>query len=61
MKAIILINVTQTDLQNETKRLDAKVDEKVQLALSEIHAHLEEQDYKIGEILKIVRSNHNDG
>ena len=55
------INVTQTDLQNETKRLDAKVDEKVQFALSEIHEHLEEQDFKLNEILSILRSKQNDG
>lgn len=38
------MNISQTDLQEETNRLDKKVDEKVQLALSEIHEHLEKQD-----------------
>ena len=38
------MNISQTDLQEETARLDKRVDEKVQFALSEIHGHLEEQD-----------------
>lgn len=54
------INVTQTDLQNETKRLDAKVDEKVQLALSNIHAHLQKQDIEIDKIINILGGEKND-
>ena len=46
------MNITQTDLQEETNKLDAKVDEKVQFALSEIHKHLEMQDGKIDEIIR---------
>ena len=38
------MNISQTDLQEETNRLDKKVDEKIQYLLSEIHIHLEEQD-----------------
>ena len=45
------MNISQTDLQEETARLDKKVDEKVQYALSEIHRHLEEQDRKLKEII----------
>lgn len=46
------INVSQTDLQEETKRLDAKVDEKVQLALDEIHKHLKDQDHRLNLIIE---------
>ena len=51
------MNISQTDLQEETNRLDKKVDEKVRLALDEIHEHLELQDKKFDEILKEI---HND-
>lgn len=46
------MNISQTDLQTETQRLDKKVDEKVQAALTEIHSHLEQQDAKIEELLR---------
>ena len=46
------MNITQSDLQEETQRLDKKVDEKVQFALDEIHSHLEQQDAKIDELLR---------
>lgn len=52
------INITQTDLQEETNRLDAKVDSKVQYALNEIHKHLEVQDGKIEEIIRRLNENH---
>lgn len=52
------MNISQTDLQEETNRLDKKVDEKVRLALSEIHEHLEMQDKKFDEILEVIN---NDG
>ena len=45
------MNISQTDLQEETNRLDKKVDEKVQYALDEIHKHLEAQDKKLKEII----------
>lgn len=54
------LNVSQTDLQEETKRLDSRVDEMVQLALNEIHSHLEIQDKKIDEILRRLEAGKND-
>lgn len=48
------LNVTQTDLQNETKRLDKVVDKKVQLALKEIHTHLQIQDQKLNYIIDLL-------
>lgn len=52
------MNISQTDLQEETSRLDKKVDEKVNKALNEIHAHLEEQDRKLDIIIGGVYANH---
>lgn len=46
------MNISQTDLQEETNKLDAKVDEKVNYALNEIHLYLEVQDDKLNKILK---------
>lgn len=41
-------NTAQTDQQN----LEERVNEKIQLALKEIHSHLQEQDKKIDLIMK---------
>lgn len=41
-------NTAQTDQQN----LEERVNEKIQLALKEIHNHLQEQDKKIDLIMK---------
>ena len=46
------MNITQEDMQKSAGQLDAVLREKVE----EIHAHLEEQDRKIDEILR--RLNH---
>ena len=51
------MNISQTDLQEETKKLDSKVDEKVQFALSEIHNHLESQDKKLDLLLSKIGGN----
>lgn len=48
------MNISQTDLQEETSRLDKKVDEKVNKALAEIHNHLEKQDKKLEILLRSV-------
>lgn len=48
------MNISQTDLQEETQKLNDAVDKKVQLALTEIHTHLEQQDAKIDLILKKI-------
>ena len=42
------MNITQEDMQKSAGQLDAVLREKVE----EIHAHLEEQDRKIDEILR---------
>ena len=46
------MNISQSDLQEETTRLDKKVDEKVNKALMEIHEHLEMQDKKLRFIIE---------
>lgn len=52
------INLTQEDLQRESAKLDARVDEQVRRALSEIHAHLKVQDEKIDRIIKELEYAH---
>lgn len=42
------LNISQDDLQKETERLDAALRQNVE----EIHAHLEQQDDKLKEILR---------
>lgn len=49
------MNISQTDLQEETARLDKKVDEKVNNALAEIHDHLQEQDKKLELLLRSIK------
>ena len=46
------LNVSQNDFQEATAKLDAKVDERVDFALKEIHSHLQNQDKKIDKILE---------
>ena len=53
------MNISQTDLQEETSRLDKKVDEKVNKALTEIHKHLEQQDKKLEILLKGLKYENN--
>ena len=53
------MNISQTDLQEETSRLDKRVDEKVNLALTEIHKHLEEQDRKLEILLRGINNEDN--
>ena len=48
------MNISQTDLQEETKKLDAAVDNKMHIALSEIHEHLKKQDIKINAIIEML-------
>lgn len=50
-------NLTQGDKQDIMKNLSEKAD----TILKEIHAHLEEQDGKINEILEIIGGEQNDG
>lgn len=46
------LNITQNDLADQTKEIDAKAEEKVNRLLNEIHQHLQEQDEKIAELLR---------
>lgn len=48
------INVSQTDLQEETKVLDKKLDIKIHAALEDIHSHLEKQDQKLDYIIQLL-------
>ena len=53
------LNITQNDLADQTKEIDAKAEEKVNRALDEIHRHLQEQDDNINELLRrIGHENH---
>ena len=44
------LNITQDDLQKETERLDKTLRQNV----TEIHAHLEDQDNKIEQIIDML-------
>ena len=46
------LNITQEDMDTQTRDLDEKVNDHIQSALAEIHRHLETQDAKIDRILK---------
>lgn len=50
------MNTSQSDLQEQTARLDKKVDEKVDKALAEIHEHLEMQDRKLRYIIEVLKN-----
>ena len=45
------MNITQNDIAQQTKDINEAADELVSKALSDIHAHLQEQDEKIERIL----------
>ena len=49
------LNITQEDMDNQTAELDAKVNEKINTALSDIHSHLQAQDKKIDELLRRIK------
>lgn len=44
------MNISQTDLQDETERLDKSLRSNVE----EIHRHLEEQDAKLNKIMEVL-------
>ena len=54
------LNISQTDLQEEAKRLDNKMDDRLHMVLQDIHSHLEMQDVKIDTILKRLEMMGND-
>lgn len=54
------MNITQTDIQQQTTELDHKINEHIQDALSDIHSHLEEQDFKLSAIQEQLKELKND-
>lgn len=48
------LNITQEDMDKQTADLDKRVNDKIQNAIAEIHAHLELQDYKIDKMMEAL-------
>ena len=46
------MNITQSDVQEQTKEINRTADERVDRLLSEIHSHLEMQDKKLDAIIQ---------
>lgn len=46
------MNITQSDVQEQTKEINKTADERVDRLLSEIHSHLEMQDKKLDAIIQ---------
>ena len=46
------LNLTEEDINRQTAELDARVNEKFDRVLTEIHTHLRAQDDKIEELLR---------
>ena len=51
-------NISQEDMDYQTREIDARAGEHVNRALEEIHAHLQKQDEKIDMILEVLNDNH---
>ena len=49
------LNITADDMAEQTADLDARVNEKFEKALADIHTHLRTQDDKIDEILRRLK------
>ena len=49
------MNISQNDLQNQTTDLDKKFSDKMEVALKEIHEHLERQDKKIDYLINLLK------
>lgn len=49
------LNITQNDLADQTKDIDARADARVNRLLNEIHEHLQEQDEKLSMILERIK------
>ena len=45
------LNITQEDMDAQTADLDARVNEKFEKALTDIHSHLQTQDEKLNQII----------
>ena len=52
------MNITQSDIQEQTKDLDSRFSAATRSALNEIHEHLQEQDEKINKILEALHEDH---
>ena len=50
------MNVTQNDVQEQTKDLDERFTAATKAALAEIHDHLQDQDRKIDLILEALKN-----
>lgn len=50
------LNITQEDMDAQTKQLDEHVNGEIKKALAEIHDHLSIQDRKINAILEVLRT-----
>jgi hypothetical protein len=48
------LNLTQEDIDNATADLDARVNNRLALALDEIHNHLKIQDNKLDYIMEVL-------
>ena len=53
------MNVTQNDVQEQTKDLDERFTAATKAALAEIHDHLQKQDHKIDQILEALKHENN--
>ena len=52
------INLGQNDLDRQTADLDARVNERLSVAIADLHNHLAEQDTKIERILELLNETH---
>ena len=52
------INLGQNDLDRQTADLDARVNERLSVAIADLHNHLAEQDAKIERILELLNETH---
>ena len=50
------LNITQEDMDRQTADLDARVNDKLEKALADIHSHLQIQDKKLDDILRRLKN-----
>lgn len=48
------MNITQNDMQSQTKDINKTADERVNKILNEIHSHLQTQDKKLDFIIELL-------
>ena len=54
------LNISQNDLDEQTKEIDKRVNDGINMALEDIHAHLLSQDAKLNEIMEVLHGNTGD-